>query len=347
MKLQSLCWLLIAMTLSACATREAVPPDSPRPDWQTADIPSLQGRIYVVTGGTSGIGFETAKALAAAGARVVIAARDPVEHGEEIITRIRVVAPGAPVEYKRFDLSNLATVRALAAELRAGLPRIDGLINNAGIMEPPERRLSAEGFESQFAINYLGHFVLTAELLPLLLESDAPRVIMQSSIAANRGTLHFEDLQFAADYDAVAAYRQSKLACLMFALELQRRSDAAGWGLQSIATHPGLSRTNLNESRLPRRILPFLFQSAAQGAIPALYAATSPDARGGSYYGPTGLMSARGDLGFAVLPDAARSTPDAARLWRISEELTGTRFPHPGQTDPDTVTPFANTGELR
>lgn len=180
----------------------------------------------------------------------------------------------------------------------------------------------------QFAVNYLGHFALTAELLPFLRASEAPRVVTLSSIAARRGLINFEDLQSVRAYDAMAAYSQSKLACLMFALELQRRSDAAGWGIRSIGSHPGLSRTNLQADRgLLRRGLRVLFQSAAQGALPTLYAATAPNAAGGAYYGPTGFMEARGLLGFAEVPSAANDKETAARLWTMSETMSGARFP--------------------
>nr|WP_269141042.1 SDR family oxidoreductase [Steroidobacter gossypii] len=313
--------------MSACASVDSSAPNLPKPNWGLADMPSQKGRIFLVTGGTSGIGYESAKALAAAGAQVVIAARNP-ERGEETIASIRQETPNARVRFEALDLGDLASVRALGERLNASLPRLDGLINNAGIMEPPERSISAEGFELQFAVNYLGHFALTAELLPLLQKADAPRVVTLSSIAASRGTLHFEDLQFEQAYDSLDAYSQSKLACLVFALELQRRSDAAGWGLQSMASHPGLSRTNLQAHRgFVRRSLRVFFQTAAQGALPTLYAATAEDAKGGEYYGPTGLIEARGPLGLAKVPPAATDAEAAARLWSVSEELSGTRFP--------------------
>ncbi|WP_459617485.1 oxidoreductase [Bordetella sp. 2513F-2] len=324
-----------ALFFSACAVGGAIGQGQPKPDWSLDDIPPQDGRIFVVTGGTSGIGYESAKALAAAGAHVVIASRSSPERGEEVLASIRQETPDAQVQYERFDLADLASVRALAQRLDATLPRLDGLINNAGIMEPPERGTSKDGVEMQFAVNYLGHFVLTKELLPLLQESDSPRVVTLSSIAARLGAaIHFDDLQFERDYDPGDAYQQSKLACLMFALELQRRSDAAGWGIQSIASHPGVSRTNLqvNNGFVRRNLGRFILQPAARGALPTLYAATAPDARGGSYYGPTGVMELRGPLGFARVPGAAMDTEAAARLWAISEELSGTRYPA-GVTD--------------
>lgn len=317
------------LLLSACAAEGPIAQGQPKPDWSLEDMPSQNGRIFLVTGGTSGIGYESAKALAAAGAHVVIASRSNPERGEEVIAKIRRETPSAQVQYERFDLADLASVRALGKRLNETLPRLDGLINNAGIMEPPERGTSKDGFEMQFAVNYLGHFVLTEELLPLLRKSDAPRVVTLSSIAARLGaTIHFDDLQFERHYDPGDAYQQSKLACLMFALELQRRSDAAGWGIQSIASHPGVSRTNLqvNNGFVRRRLGRLILQPAARGALPTLYAATAPDARGGSYYGPTGVMEMRGPLGFAGVPDAAMDTQAAARLWAVSERLSRARY---------------------
>lgn len=295
-------------------------------DWTVADMPSQAGRIYLVTGGTSGIGYETARALAAAGAQVVIAARDE-QRGEDAIASIRQQSTQAQVRFETLDLADLTAVRAFGERLNRSLPHLDGLINNAGIMEPPVRGVSRDGYESQFAVNYLGHFALTAQLLPLLRKAQAPRVVTLSSIAARGGEIHFDDLQFESEYDSMDAYRQSKLACLMFALELQRRSDAAGWGLTSIASHPGVSRTNLLPSQGRSLPMAFLFQSAAQGAVPTLFAVTATEARGGEYYGPTGFMELRGDLGFAKVPAAARDLKTSERLWTVSESLTGTVYP--------------------
>jgi NAD(P)-dependent dehydrogenase (short-subunit alcohol dehydrogenase family) len=291
-------------------------------------MPSQLGRVFLVTGGTSGIGYESAKALATAGAQVIIVARNP-ERGEAVIAGIRKETPNASIRFESLDLADLASVHALATRLNATLPRLDGLINNAGIMEPPQRDTSADGYEMQFAVNYLGHFALTAELLPLLRKSDAPRVVTLSSIAARRGTLHFDDLQFERDYDPAGAYQQSKLACLMFARELQRRSDAQGWGLRSVASHPGVARTNLqvNNGFVRRSMMRLVLQPAARGALPTLYAATAPDARGGGYYGPTGMMELRGPLGFARVPETATDAQAASRLWTLSEALSATRFP--------------------
>ncbi|MCI3953339.1 MAG: short-chain dehydrogenase [Burkholderiales bacterium] len=297
-------------------------------------MPSQTGRIFLVTGGTSGMGFEDAKALAAAGAQVVIAARNP-QRGAEAIETIKRQVPGAKVQFEAVDLANLASVRELAERLEARLPRLDVLINNAAIMAPPQRGTSTDGFEMQLATNYLGHFALTAELLPLLRKSEAPRVITLSSVAAMRGRMDFDDLQATKAYDAYAVYAQSKLACLIFALELQRLSDSAGWGILSIAAHPGIAVTELVsrgpglDSEQGRRWAAnkAQFQTAAQGALPTLFAATAAEAQGGAYYGPTGEQEMRGPLGLATIPLAARDPAVAARLWDITEELTGVTLP--------------------
>ena len=218
--------------------------------------------------------------------------------------------------------------------LGATLPRVDGLINNAAIMAPPERGTSVDGFELQFATNYAGHFVLTAELLPLLRRSEAPRVVTLSSVAIHRGGINFDDLQSTVSYQPMLAYAQSKTACLMFALELQRRSDANGWGIQSMAAHPGVAVTELVargpglESEQGRQwsAMREHLQTAAQGAVPTLYAATAPEARGGQYYGPTGPNEVSGPLGLATVPAGASDPAAAARLWTLTEDLTGTRF---------------------
>ena len=206
-------------------------------------------------------------------------------------------------------------------------------------MTPPQRQTTADGFELQFGTNYLGHFALIAQLLPLLRRGTAPRVINLSSIAARQGTINFDDLQAEQHYQPMPTYAQSKLASLLFAFELQRRSAAAGWGISSIAAHPGISRTDLltnapgrqSMSGLARRWLWFLFQPAAQGALPTLYAATSAQAAPGAYYGPNMLMETRGYPAPASIPAQARDTAVAARLWDVSEQLTGACFAPAGE----------------
>jgi len=294
-------------------------------------IPSQLGRTAVVTGATSGLGYETALALAKAGAEVVLSGRDD-QKGRAAIERIGREAPGAKVSYERLDLASLASIADFAERLRAR-QAFDLLINNAGVMALPRRTTTTDGFEVQFGTNYLGHFALTARLLPLLHRASAPRVVSVSSLAHRTGFVDFGDLQGVRVYSPWKAYGQSKLACLMFALELQRRSEAAGRNLMSNAAHPGFSRTSLFASG-PGGLLslasdfaaPFFGQSAADGARPILFAATSPRAKPGAYYGPGGIGELRGAPAAALIMPQARNVADAARLWDVSEKLTGTSF---------------------
>ncbi|MBL0919054.1 MAG: SDR family oxidoreductase [Hydrogenophaga sp.] len=300
--------------------------------WTASDIPSQRGRTAVITG-TGGLGFQDALALARAGADVIVAGRNPAK-GAAAIGQIRQEVPGASVAFEVLDLARIDSIRAFGDRLRRSRTGLDLLINNAAVMTPPTRQQTPDGFELQFGTNYLGHFALTAELLPLLRKGNKPRVVSLSSVAARDGAIDFNDLQSAHGYKPMAAYGQSKLACLMFALELQRRSQAAGWNILSIAAHPGISRTELlpngagamSAAGLARRFLWFLFQPAAQGALPTLYAATSPQAAGGSYYGPDRLGETRGHPALARLPARALDTGAALRLWKESERLTGTAF---------------------
>lgn len=259
-------------------------------NWNASNIPSQQGRLAVITG-TGGLGLEDALALCRAGAEVVIAGRNAAK-GAEAVTKVREAVPDAKVRFEAVDLANLESIRAFAARLKEQTTHIDLLINNAAVMTPPDRQTTSDGFELQLGTNYLGHFALTAHLLPLL---KGARVISLSSVAARDGAIDLADLQSARGYAPMKAYGQSKLACLMFAFELQRQSDAHGWGLTSIAAHPGVSRTDLlhnapGKTSLPglaRTYLWFLFQPAAQGALPTLFAATSPDAKAARTTAPT------------------------------------------------------------
>lgn len=300
--------------------------------WTTSDIPAQNGRSVVVTG-TGGLGFQDALALARAGADVTIAGRNPAK-GAAAVEQIRAAVPNARVQFEELDLGRLDSVAACAERLRNSRAKLDVLINNAAVMTPPQRQTTADGFELQFGTNYLGHFALTAQLLPLLQKGDDPRVINLSSIAARQGSINFDDLQAERTYQPMPTYAQSKLASLLFAFELQRHSTAAGWGITSIAAHPGISRTDLltnapgrqSMSGLARRWLWFLFQPAAQGALPTLYAATAPQAVPGAYYGPNRLNETRGYPTLAQVPPQARDTAVAARLWDVSEQLTAVRF---------------------
>ncbi|GAT34068.1 NADP-dependent 3-hydroxy acid dehydrogenase YdfG [Terrimicrobium sacchariphilum] len=303
--------------------------------WSVADIPSQAGRTAVVTG-AGGIGYEIARALAGAGAEVIIASRN-AERGEAAIAALRREMPRAAVRFELLDLASLRSVADFSARLLAGRARLDLLVNNAAVMNPPTRQVTEDGYEVQFGANYLGHFALTLWLMPLLAAGNTARVVTLSSIAARQGRIAFGDLQSERSYRPMKAYSQSKLACLMFALELQRRSEAGCWGVTSLAAHPGVARTNLiyNTSGprslfgLMRTALWFLFQPAPAGALPALYAATSPDAAGGAYYGPAGLAELRGEPASAMIPAPALDVETSARLWEISERLSGAFIPSP------------------
>lgn len=300
--------------------------------WTTLDIPSQIGRTAVVTG-TGGIGFHVSVALARAGAHVIVAGRNAAK-GAAAVEQIRQSAPRAQVRFGSVDLASLESVEAFADTLRRSHGSLDVLVNNAAVMTPPQRKETTDGFELQLGTNHLGHFALTARLLPLLREGRGARVVSLSSIAARNGRIDFEDLQSKIGYVPMAAYSQSKLACLMFAFELQRRSDAAGWGIRSLAAHPGISRTDLlpngaGANSLPalaRRYLWFLFQPAEQGALPPLFAATASTATPGAYYGPDRLGETRGHPALAKVPTQAEDLEVAERLWRASERLTGVVF---------------------
>ncbi|AEQ53465.1 SDR family oxidoreductase [Pelagibacterium halotolerans] len=300
--------------------------------WTALEIPPLTGRSAVITG-TGGLGFEDALALARAGAEIIVAGRNP-KKGNQALARIRAEIPGANVAFEQLDLASLNSVEDFGARLRRQRGSLDILINNAGIMVPPERQQTEDGFELQFGTNYLGHFALTAHLMPLLVKGSDPRVVSLSSIAARQGKIDFADLQSQAAYIPMQAYSQSKLACLMFAFELQRRSEAGGWGISSFAAHPGISRTDLlhnapgrmSVSGITRSALWFLFQPAAQGALPTLFAATAREAKPGAYYGPNGLNETRGHPAPAKIPPQAADRAVAARLWEVSEGLSATRL---------------------
>jgi len=300
--------------------------------WTAADIPPQKGKIALVTG-SAGLGFETARELARAGAQVIVASRNP-ETGVEAIARIKAEIPTAVIRFEAVDLGSLASVSALAARLRGQTDVVDLLVNNAGVMAPPRRMETADGFELQFGTNHLAHFALTGLLLPLLVNAGQARVVTLSSIAARGGKIDFADLQ-RNDYRPMSAYAQSKLACLMFGLELQRRSLATGWGVTSIPAHPGISRTGLlyntpggagGARRAMRAMLWFLFQPVPQGALPGLFAATAPQAEGGVYYGPDGRAELSGVPAPARIPAPALDAAACRRLWEVSETLTGVHF---------------------
>jgi NAD(P)-dependent dehydrogenase (short-subunit alcohol dehydrogenase family) len=303
-------------------------------DWTTADIPPQTGKTVIITGATGGLGYETALALAGAGAAVVLTGRSDAK-GAAALAKIRAQFPGAGVSYETLDLASLASVASFAARFAARHDALDLLINNAGVMALPKRQTTADGFEMQFGVNYVSHYTLTAHLLPLLRRGNKPRVVNLSSLAHRGGRINFDDLQSLRSYSPWRAYCQSKLAMLMFAFELQRRSDANGWGLMSNAAHPGYARTDLIpngpgvgglQSRLSRLLQPFASQSAAAGALPTLFAATSPDAKGGGYYGPDWFYELKGPPVPAKIMPQAKDPAASARLWEVSAVLTGVSF---------------------
>lgn len=309
--------------------------------WTTASIPNLSGRLALVTGASSGLGLETCRALAAHGATVLMACRS-LQRGEAARQAL-LTAPGGgsaetgsgasgwgALDLLGLDLADLASVRSAAAEVTERYGRLDLLINNAGVMAPP-RTLSRDGFELQFATNHLGHFVLTLLLLPLLRQSPAARVVHVTSGAQYFGRIGFDDLQGERRYDRWQAYSQSKLANVMTAVELQQRLQAEGSGVLSLAAHPGLARTNLqptsvamNGSQLEGfayRLMDPLFQSAAMGALPQLYAATAPEATPAGHYGPDQLGGMKGHPTPVRMAPAAQDADQRQRLWQVSEEL--------------------------
>ena len=299
--------------------------------WTTQNMPSLKGKTAIVTG-PSGLGFENALQLAKAGAKVILAGRNESK-GQAALAQIRAQVNNADITFELLDLADLHSVKAFSDRIKTKFTSLDILINNAGLMNPPQRIVTKDGFETQFQTNYLGHFALTGHLLPLLIKAKG-RVISLSSVAARSGIINFDDLNAETKYVPMVSYAQSKLACLMFALELQKRSDANGWGIASIPTHPGIVRTDLFSQsgagssfygRL-RRFAWFIFQTPDKGALPTLFAAASPDAEAGEYYGPGGIGETRGYPAKARVPSQALDTKASARLWQISEELSGTTY---------------------
>jgi NAD(P)-dependent dehydrogenase (short-subunit alcohol dehydrogenase family) len=302
-----------------------------RDTWTTEDIPDQSGRTAVVTGANTGLGFETAKALAAHGASVVLAVRS-LDKGERAAAAIAAAAPDADLTVQRLDLSSLDSVREAAAELQAGHDRIDLLVNNAGVMYTPPGT-TADGFELQFGTNHLGHFALTGLLLDRLLAAPGSRVVTVSSIGHRiRSRIDFDDVAAPRRYSRVAAYGRSKLANLLFTYELQRRLAEAGASTIAVAAHPGGSNTELaRNSPRPLRVLNDAFgslvtQSAAMGALPTLRAATDPSVVGGQYYGPGGFRELRGHPIVVASSRRSHETETQQRLWAVSEQLTGVTY---------------------
>jgi len=301
-------------------------------DWTTADIPPLTGNTVIITG-TGGLGYEDALALSGKGAEVILAGRNAGK-GAEAVSAIKARYRMARIGFEVLDLASLASVADFAARFLATHSSLDILINNAAVMAPPLRQTTADNFELQFGTNYLGHLALTGRLLPILRSTKGARVVNLSSVAHRSGKINFQDLQSSQRYQPWAAYGQSKLAMLMFALELQRRSDANGWALMSNAAHPGYSRTDLiangpgatSFAASIMKITKIFSQSAADGALPTLFAATDPNAKGGAYYGPNGFYESKGAPAPSFIAPQAKDALAAAKLWDESIKLTGVRF---------------------
>ena len=302
-------------------------------NWTEADIPPLNDKRAIITG-TGGLGYDIARMLTGRGCEVILAGRN-ADKGAASVAKINQAVPEANIRFEQLDLANLESVAAFAERMKDEGVALDILINNAGVMAPPKRVETSEGFELKMRTNYLGHFALTAGLLPLLRKADAPRVVNVSSIAHRSGRIHFDDMQFSRAYKTWPAYGQSKIAMLMFGLELQRQSDANGWGITSCPAHPGVARTELvangpgSTSMMGRMMAvfnPLFSHSSAAGALPIGYAATSPEVVGGGYYGPGGFMEMTGVPADSGISKTARDKASAKRLWDVSEQLTGTSF---------------------
>jgi NAD(P)-dependent dehydrogenase (short-subunit alcohol dehydrogenase family) len=299
--------------------------------WTTTDVPDQTGRVAVVTGSNTGIGYHAAATLADRGAHVVLAVRN-LDKGNDAVARILAASRGADVAVQQLDLSSLESVCAAAEALRSAYPRIDLLINNAGVMYPP-KQTTADAFELQFGTNHLGHFALTGLLLDRMFVEGARVVTVSSNAHRFKAAIHFDDLQWERRYNRFAAYGQAKLANLLFTYELQRRLAENSRPTIAVAAHPGASNTELTRN-LPaivrpaeRLMAPLISQRPEMGALPTLRAATDPTVAGGQYYGPDGLGQQRG---YPKLVDSSKQSHDAElqrRLWQVSEELTGVSFP--------------------
>ena len=301
--------------------------------WTPRQIPSQQGRLAIVTGANSGIGYQAAKYLARAGAKVILACRN-AEKGEAARALIVAGQPSAKVEMRILDVADLDSVRRFAAEFLSEDRPVDLLINNAGVMAIPQRRTTPQGFEMQFGTNHLGHFALTGLLLPALLREPESRVVTVASIAHKGGRLNFEDLNAERSYDPRGAYQQSKLANLVFGLEFDRRLRAHAAKTTSVIAHPGVAVTNIVSNgmgtglkgRILNALLPFVAQSDDRGSWPLVYAATSPDAHGGGYYGPDGIAEIKGAPTEVKPKPHALDPATGKRLWEVSEKVTGVRY---------------------
>jgi NAD(P)-dependent dehydrogenase (short-subunit alcohol dehydrogenase family) len=299
--------------------------------WTTEDIPDQAGRVAVITGANTGLGYETAAALAAKGAHVVLAVRN-LDKGKDAVALISKRSPNVDVALQELDLTSLESIRAAAEQLRSDYDRIDLLINNAGVMYTPKSN-TKDGFELQFGTNHLGHFAFTGLLLDKLLPVGGSRIVTVSSVGHRiLADIHFDDLQWERSYNRVAAYGQAKLSNLLFTYELQRRLASHGTTI-AVAAHPGMSDTELmrNMPSVLRSsfegLAPVVAQNPAMGALPQLRAASDPTVLGGQYYGPAGFAQTRGYPKIVGSSKKSHDVDRQRRLWTVSEELTGVTYP--------------------
>jgi NAD(P)-dependent dehydrogenase (short-subunit alcohol dehydrogenase family) len=301
--------------------------------WPGAKLPDLSGKNVIITGANSGIGYYAALELAKAGANVVLACRSAAK-GEAATAKVNAQAAGR-AKFMRLDLADFSSVHEFARAYKESHGTLDILINNAGLMALPQRQVTAQGYEMQFGVNFLGHFLLTALLLTTLMNAPAPRVIQLSSIAHKQGKIAFDDLQYERAYKPWPAYQQSKLAMLVFAEELARRAEAGGWGVLSLAAHPGIAATELvangpgNNSLLAigmNLAKAFVLQPGDAGAWPTILAAVDAAAKPGAYYGPVGFGEFRGPPGLAKIMPRALDKETGTKLWEVAEALTGEKF---------------------
>ena len=296
------------------------------PGWAVKDMPDQMGKVTIVTGANRGIGYEVARALAAKGARVILACRSQ-EKGAAAAQQICEEHPDAVVDLMPLDLADLSSIRRSAGEFTLHNDRLDMLINNAGVRMAPELRRTADGFEAQFGTNHLGHFALTGLLLEAIKRTPGARVVTVSSVAHRQGRMDFDNLNAERSYSQQSAYGTSKLANLLFTYELQRRFEAAGEDAIAVAAHPGWTNTSFTEHPAPIRLFSSLFAMPPDiGALSTLYAATAPDVSGGEYYGPDGLGQIWGYPARVESSALSHDRAAAKRLWELSEELTGVRF---------------------
>lgn len=295
-------------------------------NWTTNDIPNQTGKITIVTGANSGIGYETARALASKGATVIVACRSE-EKCTAAAQEIRDEYPDATVDWSHLDLADMASIRHFVEAFLGRYDKLHLLINNAGVMMVPELRRTADGFEMQFGTNHLGHFALTGLLLETINRTPNARVVTVSSTAHRQGRMDFDNLNAEKSYNRMSAYAKSKLANLLFTYELQRRFDLAGAGAIAAAAHPGWTATNLQRDiGLARFLNPIIAMQPEMGALPTLYASTAPDVQGGDYYGPGGFGEMRGYPTKVESSQRSHDQAAAEKLWEVSEELTGIAY---------------------